>query len=460
VFQEHLEPQIVRWPPGTHMSYSNPGYGVAGYVIEKVSGEPFDRYIRENILAPLGITTGDFQLTDANRKLLAQGYQQDPPQPVAYKNIYLRPAGDMKASPGELAKLVQFFLLRGFANGAALFKPETIARMEYPETTSSSRHGLRLGYGLANYASVQGGVVTHGHDGGIDGFISTYRYMPEENWGYVVLLNSDASGKALHGLNGLAINFLSKDFPKPYQPAVTLSSQELAAFTGYYADRAPRNQILAFLGELLGGERMRVIDGQLTRKSMFDKLETLLPVGKNLFRMEKDPEATMIFFQGGDGRMQFVSHGSNGGELERISSVWPDLRLGLLAICFFLMATSLVFPVVWLLQWALGYMKGVKHLAVRVLPVVAVLTLLVAAFGVTRSFKNIGVLTVWSFLFFAATVLFAFLSLISLWLAVRVPREEIHPGIRVYSLLVSLACCMVTIFLSSWHLIGLRLWAP
>jgi len=72
--------------------------------------------------------------------------------------------------------------------------------MEAPETTLAAKNGLRLGYGLCNYSSVEGGVVTHGHDGGIDGFISSYRYMPEQNWGYVILLNSDNSQQALEGL--------------------------------------------------------------------------------------------------------------------------------------------------------------------------------------------------------------------------------------------------------------------
>src|SRR6266568_8043831 len=176
VFKRFQEPQDVRWPAGTRFSYSNPGYGIAGYLIEKVSGQPFDAYIQQNILAPLEITVGDFRLTDANRAALAQGYEGKPereyenvvfrsPRTVPYKNIYLRPAGDMKASPGELAKLVQFFLRRGRVADVTLFKPEAIARMEYPETPASAKHSLRLGYGLANYTELDGGVVTHGHDG-------------------------------------------------------------------------------------------------------------------------------------------------------------------------------------------------------------------------------------------------------------------------------------------------------
>src|ERR1700686_507348 len=129
VFKRFSEPQHVRWSPDTRMSYSNPGYGVAGYLIEKITGEPYDKYIRETFLQPLGMTNADYRFTDANRALLATGYDGTPPKSVGSPYIYLRRAGDLRASPGELAKLVQFFLRRGMGGQTQLLKPESIARM-------------------------------------------------------------------------------------------------------------------------------------------------------------------------------------------------------------------------------------------------------------------------------------------------------------------------------------------
>src|SRR5882762_7749124 len=74
VFKRFREPQTVRWQPDTRMSYSNPGYGIAGYLIEKITGEPYDKYIREAFLQPLGMANSDFRFTDANKSLLAAGY--------------------------------------------------------------------------------------------------------------------------------------------------------------------------------------------------------------------------------------------------------------------------------------------------------------------------------------------------------------------------------------------------
>jgi CubicO group peptidase (beta-lactamase class C family) len=462
-FKRFPEPQDVRWPPSTRMSYSNPGFGIAGYLIEKTAGKPFDQYIRETILRPLGMANADFPFTDANKSLLATPYDGNPPHALpGYPYIYLRPAGDLKASPGELAKLVQFLLRRGKSGDSQIVKPESIIRMETVESTLAAKNGLRLGYGLANYTEVVGGVVTHGHDGGIDGFISTYRYMPEQNWGYVVLLNSTQSYQSILDLNALAIDFLSKDFPKPQQPAVSMSAADLEKFAGYYAPRAPRSQFLSFTEDLAGGLRIRVINGQLTRSTLFGKPTPLLPVGKNFFREEKEPEATSVFITDSDGNMALSGQGLEGFSYgERTTIAWTYARIALLVLCVVLMATSLLFAIIWILRKVFGGMKGVKHLAVRAIPLVATLAFCALVFCFTKlGGADTGKFTLWTAGIFILSVLFPLLSLYALFLAVRVPKTEIHNATRLHSLLVALACCVLTVFVASWHLVALRLWTP
>jgi hypothetical protein len=286
--------------------------------------------------------------------------------------------------------------------------------------------------------------------------------MPEQNWGYVVLLNSTQSGQALNDLNKLAIDFLSRDFPKPQQPAVSIPVAELEEFAGYYAPRAPRSQLLSFIDDLSGGLRVRVINGKLTRSGLFGKPENLVSVGKNLFRSEKEPEATTIFFSAGAGNMGLSSQGMEGFSYgERTNIAWTYARIALLVLCLALMATSLLFAVVWILRKLFGGMKGVQHLAVRTIPLAATLSFIVLLFCFTRlGGADTGKLTVWTFTIFALTILFPLLSLYGLLLAVRVSKNEINSVTRLHSTLVALACCVVTVFIASWHLIGLRLWAP
>src|SRR6266699_3327593 len=96
VFKRFQEPENVRWPAGTRFAYSNPGYGIAGHVIEKVTGQPFDAYIQQRILAPLEITVGDFRFTDANRAAL-RCLQEHLPAPGRRYEGFSRRIGQARA---------------------------------------------------------------------------------------------------------------------------------------------------------------------------------------------------------------------------------------------------------------------------------------------------------------------------------------------------------------------------
>jgi hypothetical protein len=143
---------------------------------------------------------------------------------------------------------------------------------------------------------------------------------------------------------------------------------------------------------------------------------------------------------------------------ERISPIWPYGRLAILVGSCVLMASALLYALVWLVMWLFGKLRDVKHLLVRIVPFLAVLSLLAVVFAVGKATRDIGELNFWSLVVYVGTVLFAVLSLTGLAFSVSVPKTEIHKWVRIHSLLVSLACCIVTIFLSAWHLIGLRLW--
>jgi len=290
--------------------------------------------------------------------------------------------------------------------------------------------------------------------------------MPEQNWGYVVLLNSTVSRKALDDMNHLTIEFLSKDFPKPQQPLISLTANELKKFSGYYAPRAPRSQLLAFLGELAGGTWVRVAGGKLECSTLFGKgHEPLLPVGKNLFRGAKEPEATAVFFPDASGRMIYVRSGEDGEAYgERVFPIGVFTRLLFLAASATVMASALPYALFWgmwlLLSRFIKKVKRMKHARVRAVPLFAVLSLVLVLFAFTNVADNIGTFNFWSFLMWVMTILFMVLSLVGLALAVSVPKAEMHKAERIHTLLVSSACCIITLFFSAWHLIGLRLWAP
>jgi hypothetical protein len=125
------------------------------------------------------------------------------------------------------------------------------------------------------------------------------------------------------------------------------------------------------------------------------------------------------------------------------------------------MATSLLFAPVWILWKIFGGMKSVWHLAVGSVPALATLCLLAVPYCFTRlSGTQIGTLNLRTVGIFLGTLLFPLLSLLGLAVAKAIPKEEIHNAVRIHSLLVSLACCVVTAFMASWGLLAVRLWAP
>src|SRR5260370_32485816 len=286
--------------------------------------------------------------------------------------------------------------------------------------------------------------------------------MPEQNWGYVILLNSDNSQQALESLNHLAIDFLSKDFAKPQQPVVSLPAKSLKMFTGYYAPRAPRSQLFAFVDDLTGETRISVFNGTITRCTLFGQPEPLLPVGKNLFRGEKEPEATTVFFVTETGHWAVVGSGLDGiGYSERSWLAFPFLRIALLSLCLFFLLTTLPCALFWLIMKLVGTMKEVRHLSVRVAPLLATLSLLIVPLCLMRlNGAQIGSSNLWTFGIFLGTFFFPLFSIVGLVLVLRVPKEEIHRALRIHSLLVSSACSLLAAFFWSWHLLALRLWAP
>ena len=78
---------------------------------------------------------------------------------------------------------------RGTLDGRTYLSAASIERIERPETNDGARAGLEYGYGLGNmvYAGEKG--IFHGHDGGIDGFVSKYEYAPGHGAGFVVMAN-------------------------------------------------------------------------------------------------------------------------------------------------------------------------------------------------------------------------------------------------------------------------------
>lgn len=446
--------RVVRWRPGSRMSYSNPGYAVAGYIIEKVTGQKYEDRIAERIFKPSGMPTSSFRLTKEDEALLARGYRDRTGPPVPYTPIYLGPAGNLHTSAQELGNWVHVLLNWGEAETDLVIDPEYLSNMEHPRTTIASDAGLRNGYGSGIASSFVEGFPMLGHGGGIDGFISTYAYSTSRDVGYVVLLNSTHSPDALRRIAQLAVRYLKQDIEAP-KPTAVVAESTLRRYEGYYHDANPRNQAAAFLEWLLTGRTIRVEGNHLLATPAFGAATPLIPVSDTLFRLEAEPEATRVFVPG-DGDQMILTGASTYAER------WPRWRIESVRWTVLISAAIVVTPVVMLIPWLIGGLSGRnrEHAWLKGLLLLCAIGFLLPVLGVMNVVdREMGTRNLWTTAMFAGTLLLPAGAILSFLFVIEAWRTGAGRWLRAYALLVSLAALVISGYLSAWGMIAFRPWS-
>ena len=452
-----------RWPPGTRMAYCNAGPPVAAYVVEKLTGQRFEDFVQQNLFNPIGMKTATyFEPAPGTATTL---YYPDGKTPYPYWHIIMRPAGAINASANDMAAYVEFYLNRGAVNGKQIVPAADIDRMESPRSTWAAKEGLKAGYGLSNYWSVEDGFVYHGHDGGVDGGLTDLSYMPDYGVGYFFSINS-GSGDAFMKV-GRAIRFyITHTLAKPPVPPAAQLPPNAADYAGWYEPDSPRVEITHFLGRLLGLSRVRFENGQLISSALFRLHDVHIPVVGMQFRAQQkdappDPVATLaLLTPNEEGRFIQADMQTT---MKRIPA-W--LALGQILILAFVILSILaivLYAPFWLIGGLFRSRRRPAERALRWWPLVAVLSLvgfvLIFILSGDQLIERLGNLTVWSGALWAVTLLFGLASLVSFLLSVFGSGEGVRPGVRRFSQIVSTALLMAAVYLAYWGIIGVRTWA-
>jgi CubicO group peptidase (beta-lactamase class C family) len=452
--------RVVRWKPGTRMSYSNPGYALAGHIIEKLTGQNYEDRIAEKIFTPVGMTNSSFYLRPEDHAVLAKGYASRTGPPVAYPQIYLRPAGNLHTSAADLGKFVHLLLNWGETTEDLVIDPEYLSNMEHPRTTLASAAGLRNGYGTGIASLFIDGFPMLGHGGGIEGFLSQYAYSTTRDVGLVVLLNGTYSGEAMRRITQLALRYLKAEVEPPPKPEETIAENVLRGYEGYYHPANPRNQAFAFIEWLMSGQRVSVNGNRLQLTPMFGTPSTLIPVSETLFRFEPDPEPTRVFTKDENG-VTVLTGGFAYLEQRprwRVELIrWPVLVSIALAL------TPLVAAMFWVVQGMYSWLvrRSVKReggwlKACLVLCSLALILPAVGALNVPGS--QLGTRNVWTTMMFAGSILFPAAAILSFLFTVDAFLSAAGKWLRVYAVTISVAALIVSAYLSSWGMIAFRPW--
>jgi CubicO group peptidase (beta-lactamase class C family) len=236
--------------PGTKFSYSNSGFFLLGVILEKVTGQPYERLLRERIFLPLAMNDSGYDST----------------QPLLSK----RAAGYDKRFDGSYANTAYLDMTQPFAAGSLYSTVEDLYRWDqalYADTVLSAKSKERMftpglsDYGYGWTITKKGGVTTIEHGGGINGF-NTFITRNPDSKRLTVLLNNTGGAPLAEMAEAIRAILDGKEPTMPKQPAAPMLFKTYQA-SGLAAALAQAKQMQAGTQYDAGSGELSRLAGQL-----------------------------------------------------------------------------------------------------------------------------------------------------------------------------------------------------
>ena len=239
------------YPAGEMPAYSNYGASLAGYIVERVTGMPFDTYADRYVFAPIGMTNTSFRqpLPQRMQAMMATGYSRASGEPIKFEYVGPAPAGSASSTGADMAK----FMIAHLNQGQGLMRPETARLMHTTaHTVLPPLNRMLLGF----YEMNINGHRALGHGGDTIAFHSDLMIMPDDNVGVFISMNSSGKeGASGHIRAQLMERFADRYFPAPMDkrrvPEETAKEHARMMAGNYINSRGSQSNFLALVG-LLG----------------------------------------------------------------------------------------------------------------------------------------------------------------------------------------------------------------
>ena len=211
-----LPPRI--FPPGETPAYSNYGGALAGYIVERVSGQPFKDYADYHIFQPLGMRHSTFAqpLPGSLEPLLARGYRFASEPPRNFETVQPYPSGSMSSTAEDMTRFMIAQLDEGRLGNVRILKPETARIMQ---NRGFGPIPVKNGMALAFFEGLRNGYRSIGHAGGLPSFRSQLILVPDLRLGFFLAQN---------GINGDLPNLAWNSFFDRFFPNAALITEATA----------------------------------------------------------------------------------------------------------------------------------------------------------------------------------------------------------------------------------------
>ena len=230
--KKHLPTRI--YPPGTTPAYSNYATTMAGYIVQRVSGQDYYDYIDEHILKPLNMTHSTFRqpLPDPLKPLMSNGYGVASEPAKGFEFVAAAPAGSSSVPAMDMTHFMIAHLQDGKYEGTQILKPETAQLMHSRQFANlQDMNAMCLGF----YEETRNGHRIIGHGGDTENFHSDLHLMADAQLGFFISYNS--AGKAETSLREAVWHaFLDRYFPyePPKADPVATSAHDIQSLSGHY----------------------------------------------------------------------------------------------------------------------------------------------------------------------------------------------------------------------------------
>jgi CubicO group peptidase (beta-lactamase class C family) len=299
------------FPPGKVVAYSNYATAMAGYIVQRVSGEPFDQYVANHIFKPLQMNNSTFvqPLPKALMPQMANGYRlaSDADNAIPFELVEAAPAGALSSTATDMARFMLAHLGNGTFDGAQILKSETVKQMQTPQGLPlPGMNDMALGF----YEESRNGHHIIGHAGDTEGFHSDLHLILDQGVGIFMSFNSTGTAGASEAVRvNIFRRFLDRYFPyaPADEPTLKTAKDDAAKVVGYY--RASRRKDSAMRVVFMLGQSQVTAnpDGTIevdALKNLADVQKKWREVGPLVYR-EVNGQAHLKFVRDADGKVSY-----------------------------------------------------------------------------------------------------------------------------------------------------------